>query len=430
MDPFDTIDIAEGVVRVKPDRPLEEVIQSLSGINPDASALCLSGYDDCGMADDPDDWSFVDTLIPYLSRLRNVRTLQLDDMAWKELSPTARSFILTHFRSLTALRFKTADMLSSNQLLRVLDAFPSLSTLVLDSVDAEVHNHTTQQITRETPLRLNHLRIQPWAWHRPLCQWILGSRGDNLYIDTAMFNWTGSAGAKPDLVVGFIRDLAPHLKQLTMDWCIPLKSFANKYANHLLANAPNTNDGYGFRVGTSTPFDASRFEEDMLEDDEEEPDKAVLQARLLRTDEPSGPDSCRRAIEYISHPIQSAIEDIDAFVIWNNNIVDTFMIRVLCQLVNLRTTVFRIMIAVKDWTHFETVDWPALDIVLSSVPDYGVPAQSRDFAILLSGPWSNNEVARRKLMSKLPKVAECGLFAFEGDNDHTRWAMRGLYDRY
>ncbi|EMD39243.1 hypothetical protein CERSUDRAFT_122670 [Gelatoporia subvermispora B] len=422
MDPFYALDLAEDTIRVKPDLSPEELVPYLSTVDPGSKALCIHGYTDED-ADGTEDWKFIDVVTPHLSRLQNVQMLQLDDISWGNLSPTARAFILTHFRSVTALKLNGVDMWNSNQLLRVLDAFPSLSALVLDRVDADLCNHATAQVTRITPLHLEYLQIGSLGWSRPLCEWLLGHRAVNLSIDQAMLTWAATPEAKPDMVVGFIWRLAFRVKALAFDWCIPSKSFAARYASSLLGSVSDTDS-------RSMPVDHTdrQVPENSLEDDVEEPDKEVLKKRWLKVNEPSWSGSYRGAVEYASQPLQSKIEDLDAFVIWNNDIVDLFLLRFLCQLVNPGTTVFRVMIAVKNWQHFETIDWPALDALFDGIPDFGIPAQTRNYTILLSGPWEDNGVAAGKLTSKLPNVVQHGLFTFEGDNDPTRWARREYYE--
>ncbi|OCH96027.1 hypothetical protein OBBRIDRAFT_358654 [Obba rivulosa] len=345
-----------------------------------------------------------------------ISDLDLVDIPWRFLSLQLRAFICTHFKLVVSLKVKNILFNNSNQMLRVLEAFPLLRNLEITNAVWLFDNHTTQQISRNTSLKFDNLYTDGSFWRRshPLPDWFFGRRNSIAIGEASLTSHCDNI----DRLVTFLHLNAPKLKILCYDQVVkfedgdlppPEAMFA-----YVLQPAPVLQADDIERI-LQDPHDALIFP-----DDEVEPDRAALAARVDFDARHHRLNSYALAIQEAAIPVtNSALKTIDALVVWKHGVLDLFMLQYLCKLITPRTTDVRFTIGLRTLDRLDSVNWPALDALFANIPES--PTLRSRYSLEIAGNFDDLEAAKRILMQRLLNTVDRDLFDFDAGNGRERW---------
>ncbi|EMD42166.1 hypothetical protein CERSUDRAFT_90770 [Gelatoporia subvermispora B] len=334
------------------------------------------------------DYAWLDTLIPFMSRLNSATTLDI----------------------------RYVDFWNTNQFLRVLGAFPSLSRLSLQNIDTHLMNHTTQQIESLRPLKLTFLCADSMLSKEslPLENWIRGRR-DKVTIEVLDIKWEGYALHK---LISFFRDNASSLREIDYSHVIEFRERKLPPPDEVISRTIDP-DILPREEEIEQILQEQVHIELMLPDDAQELDQAALATRILKPGL-SVLNSWTVAVQVASLPVEnSALKLLDVLMIWTCATYDLFVIQYLCKLITPRTTSVRLFIGLRTIQQLHSVNWTALDSIFASVPE--CPARSAEYTIGIAGPFEDLDSAERILVDKLPDTVCQGVFELEASNKKELW---------
>ncbi|OCH88424.1 hypothetical protein OBBRIDRAFT_89192 [Obba rivulosa] len=331
-------------------------LEALHGIYPkgvrsdQVQYLQVSGTSSCPADEDVDE-SWMEPFPAFLERFKGVRHLHLYDLSWGDVPENMRTFLLTEFKQITTLFVNAVDFWNSNQLLRVLNAFPNLSELFLEGFSFHIHNHTKAQVSSPSLLLLRKLHVGQYAWDPVLLQWILGQR-TTISIGQFALVW---GWPDMDTPIDVIRKLAPYVQELVYHHHIP-ETESELMSETTKARKPAKKEAIPMK----------EYKHLLLGDEEREARQKVYRACEQRQDWLKG---YRLAEDMISRPVErNALESVTSMIVWKNEKLDVLAVKAICSLVSPAMRKWRIIILAHTWRDVDALPWEQLDAILAEVP--------------------------------------------------------------
>ncbi|CCM05589.1 uncharacterized protein FIBRA_07817 [Fibroporia radiculosa] len=153
---------------------------------------CLS-IDACdtGGTEMPIPHPWLDAARPLLKMLKRINRLSLDGITWNDFEPETKQLFLTQFPLVTDIWAATCDFWDSREFVRLLQAFPNLKVLRMETSDWELAE--CDDVLKENPptLHLDHLDAgELCSGPADIARWASSNRTE-VSIKNIHFAWQG-----------------------------------------------------------------------------------------------------------------------------------------------------------------------------------------------------------------------------------------------
>ncbi|OCH86324.1 hypothetical protein OBBRIDRAFT_838245 [Obba rivulosa] len=287
--------------------------------------------------------AWLDKLPEFLERFEDVEALHLVGFEWRLIYAETKSFLVSHFASVTRLVFKRIRLWSSNDLVKALDAFPCLRDLEVEALQLDLcaDYHWPSKVS-DSALLLDRLVIgtNSDCVNKAFIWWLCGKRR-SVGVRNATIVWSESDMGS---LVFMIRKIGPCLQELMFER-IPDTSSAN-----------------------CTAWPDKRFD---------------MPWPPVRLDEPIVL-GC------------TSVGKIQATIDWDEYAM--FTLKMLCQLLDYHNSHFRLHLKIRTVDILHSIDWTTLDDVVCSVSD--LKANRLEIELSVPSPAGRELVARM-----LPKLS-------------------------